>query len=620
MSDRNFDILIVGGGHAGAEAAWAAANLGARVALVTLDPSKIGVMSCNPSIGGLAKGQIVREIDAMGGLMGIAADATGINFKVLNATRGAAVRGPRCQCDKHAYAEEVQRLLRSRSEITIIPGAVEQLLVENESGAQVISGAVINPAKGSTNADQFTIATRALVLTTGTFMRALMHTGEAKTQGGRVGEDAANPISAALQSLGLELGRLKTGTPPRLARQTIDWDSLEIQTGDDPPLAFSSLTDLASFPRLKQVECRLTHTTEAAHKLIAENLHLAPLYNGQIGGTGPRYCPSIEDKIVRFPDRTQHTVFLEPESLRDDSIYANGISSSLPAHVQREIVRTMPGCEQAEILVMGYAVEYDTILPHQLDATCMNKKIAGLFTAGQINGTSGYEEAAAQGLLAGLNAVRFVREQELIRLGRDESYIGVLMDDLVTKTPLEPYRMFTSRAEHRLSLRADNADDRLTPKARDLGLVDDTRWSVYQQRAQQRERIEAIIDTTKSDGNRLQDILKRPGFSIDDLRENAPELGTFSNAILTVALADRQYAGYIDRQHSHAKRQKKMEHRRFPHHLDMQTVPGLRNEARVVIKQFTPATYGQASRLAGITPADLSIIMIHAERKPTQQA
>ncbi|MFG0257794.1 MAG: tRNA uridine-5-carboxymethylaminomethyl(34) synthesis enzyme MnmG [Phycisphaerales bacterium JB043] len=606
MHDR-FDILVVGGGHAGTEAAWAAANLGASVALVTLDPSKIGVMSCNPSIGGLAKGQIVREIDALGGIMGIAADNTGINFKVLNASRGAAVRGPRCQCDKHAYSEEIQRLIQAREGITIIEGAVDELLVEDDA----IAGALIRPKES----EPYPIHVRALVLTTGTFMRALMHTGESQTPGGRVGESSANPISKALTDLGFELGRLKTGTPPRLARESIDWDSLEPQYSDDPPVPFSAMTDASDFPRLEQLDCRLTNTTRGAHELISANLHRAPIYNGQITTAGPRYCPSIEDKVVRFPDRTEHTVFLEPESHRDNRVYANGISSSLPSEVQAQIVRTMPGCERADVLVWGYAVEYDTILPHQLDATTQSKRIAGLFTAGQINGTSGYEEAGAQGLLAGLNAIRFVLEQELVRFGRDECYIGVLMDDLVTKTPVEPYRMFTSRAEHRLSLRADNADDRLTPRARELGLIDDERWGVHEQRVEQRERAEAIIESTSLPEGRLPDILKRPGYSIDHLREASSSLREYPDRLLTTVLSERQYEGYISRQKSHARRQQKMEHRRFPRHLNMETVPGLRNEARASLLKFQPETYAQASRLEGVTPADLSIIMIHAERR-----
>ncbi|MEN0020906.1 MAG: tRNA uridine-5-carboxymethylaminomethyl(34) synthesis enzyme MnmG, partial [Planctomycetota bacterium] len=461
----SYRVIVIGGGHAGVEAAWAAANMLAgepdaagSVALVTLDPGKIGVMSCNPAIGGLAKGQLVREIDALGGLMGLAADATGIQFKVLNRSKGPAVRGPRCQSDKHAYAEAVRTLVASRPEIEVIAGAVERLLIDEASGERRMRGVEIKLADGA----RAKLTSDAVVLTTGTFMRGLMHTGDTKTSGGRHGEAAASVISASLRELGFELGRLKTGTPPRLRMASIDWQGLEADHGDAAPTPFSDLTGIADapiglqrFPVLEQVECRQTRTTAAAHAAIRDNLHRAPMYSGDIESAGPRYCPSIEDKIVRFPDRESHGVFLEPESLRSDWVYCNGISSSLPADVQDTIVRTMPGCERAEILQHGYAVEYDMVRPHQIHATGMTKLVRGLFLAGQINGTSGYEEAAAQGLVAGVNAVLALRGDEPWIVGRDEAYIGVLMDDLVTKTPVEPYRMFTSRAEHRLLLRAD---------------------------------------------------------------------------------------------------------------------------------------------------------------------
>lgn len=607
---KRFDVIVVGGGHAGAEAAWAAANLGADVALVTLDPARMGVMPCNPSIGGLAKGQIVREIDALGGLMGLVADATGIMFKVLNTSRGPAVRGPRCQCDKHAYAETVQRFLQSRAEVSIIAGSVEAI---DATGAS-IRGVTVSAANG----ERFELTAPAAVLTTGTFMRGLMHCGAERTEGGRHGEDAANTISGALRDLGFELNRLKTGTPPRLQRSTIDWSGLDAQHGDADPIPFSDLTahgmnpQASEFPAIEQVECRISSTNAAIHDIIRDNLHLAPMYNGQIDSAGPRYCPSIEDKVVRFADRDSHHIFLEPESLRDESVYCNGISTSLPAAIQQDIVRRVPGCERAEILQPGYAVEYDMVPAHQIDATCMTKRVEGFFLAGQINGTSGYEEAAGQGLLAGLNAARFARGDEPITLGRDQAYIGVMMDDLVTKTPVEPYRMFTSRAEHRLLLRADNASDRLTPLGHELGLVNATRWRLYERRAEALNQIHDAIDQSRLDREPLATLVKRPGFGVAELRD-AVGVAADDSALAT-ALADRQYAGYIARHQAEVKRQAAMEHRRIPATIDYAIIQGLRTEAREALTQFRPATFGQASRLEGVTPADLSIVLIEARR------
>jgi tRNA uridine 5-carboxymethylaminomethyl modification enzyme len=605
-SENRFDVVVVGGGHAGVEAAWAAANSGCRVALVTLDPSKIGVMSCNPAIGGLAKGQMVREVDALDGLMARATDATSILSTTLNLSKGPAVRGPRAQCDKHAYAEEVQRLIASRAKIRVVAGAVERFILEH--GA--IAGVVVAPPIG----DAFELRAASVVLTTGTFMRGLMHTGEEKRAGGRDDEAPAIGISGALRELGFELGRLKTGTPPRLRRSTIDWDALERQTGDDSPRPFSELSDASRFPFAKQAECRITRTNERAHDAIRANIHRAPMFSGQIESQGPRYCPSIEDKVVRFADKSSHQVFLEPESHRDDSVYCNGIATSLPRDVQDAIVRSLPGCERAEILKYGYAVEYDMVPPHQIDATTMTKRVEGLFLAGQINGTSGYEEAAAQGVIAGINAARFSRRQSLVTLGRDQAYIGVLMDDLVTKTPREPYRMFTSRAEHRLLLRADNASDRLTSLAREWGVCSDDRWRAHTRRIEEMRAVRAEVDRAHVEGIPLANVARRQDFSLDDLRALIDPARRWSEGALETVLVDLKYDGYLRRQRADLRRRADAEHRRIPDHVRYESISGLRNEARQALAKFRPATFGQASRLEGVTPADLTLLMIVAKR------
>ena len=624
-----FDIIVIGGGHAGVEAAWAAANLmpfhdQARIALITLDPTKIGVMSCNPAIGGLAKGQLVREIDALNGLMGLATDATGIQFRVLNTSKGPAVHGPRAQCDKHAYAACVQRMIAARPEIAVIAGSVEGIVIE---GGKAVGVRVMDAHK-----QLFSLSAKAVVLTTGTFMRGLMHTGEAKIQGGRFGEAAAMGISGALAAMGFELGRLKTGTPPRLKRSTIDWDSLPPQYGDTVPTPFSDLSlegaveigdrsgafpSLEKFPVLPQTECRQTRTTAASHDIIRANLHRAPMYSGQIEGIGPRYCPSLEDKVVRFAERESHGVFLEPESLQDDWIYCNGISTSLPADVQDIIVRSMPGCEKAHIYRYGYAVEYDMVRPHQILATGMTKIVEGLFLAGQINGTSGYEEAAAQGLVAGLNAVRYALGQSEYIFTRDQAYIGVMMDDLVTKTPREPYRMFTSRAEHRLLLRADNAADRLAPLADELGLLNTPlggkRRVLFARKRERMRALHAVIAAADFNGEPLAKLIRADVFQLADLRRALPDEPFDPRAWMT-ALADRRYESYIIRQRAEIKRQSELEHRRLPDHIDYAVMPNLRTEARQALARFRPATFGQAGRLEGITPADITILSVLLRR------
>ncbi|MBX3360842.1 MAG: tRNA uridine-5-carboxymethylaminomethyl(34) synthesis enzyme MnmG [Phycisphaeraceae bacterium] len=628
-------VIVIGGGHAGVEAAWAAANLlpvrpgePPTVALVTADPTKIGVMSCNPAIGGLAKGQIVREIDALGGLMGLATDATGIQFKVLNTSKGEAVHGPRAQCDKHAYARAVQALIASRPEIQVIAATVEHIQTDSD----LVRGVEIQTSTGHQS-----LAADAIVLTTGTFMRALMHCGEHKAEGGRYGEHAAVGIAASLRRLGFELGRLKTGTPPRLRKGSIRWAELPPQLGDASPVPFSDLTAdttapgwrvghlaLDRFPLLPQIECRQTSTNAAAHDIIRANLHRAPMFSGQIESVGPRYCPSIEDKVVRFAERETHGVFLEPESLEDDWIYCNGISTSLPADVQDAIVRAMPGCENAEILRYGYAVEYDMVRPHQIYATGMTKPVRGLFLAGQINGTSGYEEAAGQGLIAGINAARLVRSEPEFMLGRDQAYIGVMMDDLVTKTPVEPYRMFTSRAEHRLLLRSDNAADRLTPVAIDLGLLSSSsigrhRQLVFGRRCDRLSQAQALVDATRLNGQSLDHVIRSSDLSVEELRSHL--VGAHGSAasdlpmpVLRSVLADRRYAPLLNRQRAEIRRHAELESRRIPPGFDFTSCVALRNEARHALDRFRPATFGQAARLEGVTPADITLLSVLVER------
>ena len=594
MNSR-FDVIVIGGGHAGIEAAWAAASAlrDGRVALVTMDPSTIGVMSCNPAIGGLGKGQVVREIDALGGLMGRAIDASGIMFKVLNTSKGPAVRGPRAQADKDAYRDSVQELIAADERIEVVTATVDDLLIEDG----VVRGVMLDRP----------LLADAVVLTTGTFMRGLMHTGERRTRGGRVGEESADGISGTLQRLGFTLGRLKTGTPPRLARSSIDWEGLPRQGGDDHPLPFSDLTDAGSFPKMRQIECRHTSTTSAGHDLVRANLHRAPMYSGAIDASfGPRYCPSIEDKVIRFADRDAHHVFLEPQTLAEDVIYCNGISTSLPPDVQEQFVRTMPGCEQAEILQHGYAVEYDMVMPGQMDATCMTRPVTGLFLAGQINGTSGYEEAAGQGLVAGLNAARHALGEELITLGRDQAYIGVMLDDLVTTKPVEPYRLFTSRAEYRLLLRADNADARLTPLGRELGLVGDDRW----QRWETRRDTLARIRSTMGEGP----IAAAARRHDTPYAQVVAMLGDEAPRLVERVVTDLRYEGYVKRQEAQIRRAARSERRRIPAWVEPSSVSGLRSEAIEVLKRFAPRTLGQASRLAGITPADISLLAIAIER------
>ncbi len=649
-ADR-YEVVVVGGGHAGTEAARAAAaalGAGARVALVTMEPARLGQMSCNPAIGGLAKGQLVREIDALGGLMGLAADASGIQFKVLNASKGPAVRGPRAQCDKYAYRAEVQRLLAAIPAIEVFAATVDEILLDTDgavAGVALPAGArrvgadstaidanvpgnalatpVFTRALEAPAAAPRVLAARAVVLTTGTFMRALMHTGESKAEGGRVGEGSATGISAVLRALGLELGRLKTGTPPRVARGSIDWDALKPALGDAAPVAFSDRSPdalpAARFPHLAQTDCRETGTTPEIHALVERNLDRAPMFTGQIDAEcGPRYCPSLEDKIVRFAGRDAHHVFLEPESLFTDEVYLNGVSTSLPAEVQDGIVRGMRGLERATIQKYGYAVEYDMVWPHQIDATTETKRVPGLFLAGQINGTSGYEEAGAQGLVAGVNAARRARGLEPVRLARHEAYLGVMLDDLVTRAPREPYRMFTSRAEHRLLLRADNADERLTVLGAEWGVVGDAQRAAFESRMARKDALLAALAAIREGGARLLDLVKRPDVELAWVAQRlAGHLGTLAagdHALLERVATDVRYEGYVARQNAEIRRQADYDGVEIPESLDPHAIGGLRREAIESLARFRPRTLGQASRLAGISPADVTVLAIGVRR------
>jgi len=568
-------------------------------------------MSCNPAIGGLAKGQMVREVDALGGLMGIAIDNTGIQFRMLNRSKGPAVWGPRAQADKARYAREVQRLLATCPNLRILPGEVAEIAVEGTEARRHEGTKGVQRITGVALADGTRIDCRAIVVTTGTFLRGLMHTGQSKTEGGRIGEPAAKGLSACLARLGLELGRLKTGTPPRLHRDSIDYSAFTEQPGDLDPAPFSYLNEYRAWrPPLTQVSCWLSSTNPAVHQVIRANLHRAPMYSGQIQSTGPRYCPSIEDKVVRFADKTAHQLFLEPEGLDTVEIYCNGIPTSLPADVQDRMVRLIPGLERAQVLQWGYAVEYDMVWPTQIDSTLQTKRIAGLFLAGQINGTSGYEEAAGQGIVAGINAARYARDGHAdFVLRRDQAYIGVLIDDLVTKPPTEPYRMFTSRAEHRLHLRSDNADERLTPVGRQLGLVDDERWAGFQHR---QAALRAAMDLL---GNAGVEQLRRPQVDWPALARAVPIAAEIDPAIGRLLEIRVKYEGYIARQQRQIQRLMQLENLLIPPSLDYSRVVGLRNEARQKLSRFSPRSLGQALRISGITPADITVLAIHLDSR-----
>ncbi|MBN1508059.1 MAG: tRNA uridine-5-carboxymethylaminomethyl(34) synthesis enzyme MnmG [Sedimentisphaerales bacterium] len=589
---NDFDCIVIGGGHAGIEAAHAAARIGARTCLLTLSKATIGKMSCNPAIGGLGKGQIAREVDALGGLMGLATDATGIQFRLLNRSKGPAVHAPRAQTDKYRYHDFVRQRLEQTPNLTIVEAMASEILTED------------GQVRGVRSAAGDVASAPTVILTTGTFLRGLMHIGTEQFPGGRLGEPAANELSGSLERMGLELRRLKTGTPVRLDATTVDLDKLEVQHGDPDPSPFSFMTDRIDRP---QTPCWITYTNEAIHRLIRDNLHQAPLYTGQIKSVGPRYCPSIETKIVRFADKDRHQVFLEPEDEARTTIYCNGISTSLPKDVQEQMLRLMPGTENARIVHYAYAIEYDYCPPVQLQPSLETRRVAGLFLAGQINGTSGYEEAAGQGIIAGINAARRLQGKEPLALGRDQAYIGVLIDDLLTRGIDEPYRMFTSRAEYRLSLRSDNADRRLTEIGRSVGLVDQGRYDRFQRKRKAVESLREHLETTRPGGISLWDRLRRP---------DGPPLDTtgWPPDVFEAVAIDAKYEGYLAKQERLIAQQHSLDGKRIPPDLDYMVIEHLRMEAKERLTTFKPATLGHASRISGITPADITVLQVYLKR------